>query len=69
MLNTLFSFTSEYTSGADIVMQDTYMIGNNVTFSTQWDTPCTEDYGDCGYVATNLMQSSAVYSIRVHVQM
>lgn len=50
-------------------MQDTYMIGNNVTFSTQWDTPCTEDYGDCGYVATNLMQSSAVYSIRVHVQM
>ena len=46
-------------------MQDTYMVGNNVTFSTQWDTPCTLDYGDCGYVATNFMQSSAVYSIRV----
>ena len=29
-------------------MQDTYMIGNNVTFSTEWGTVCTEDYGDCG---------------------
>ncbi|KAF9497331.1 hypothetical protein BDN71DRAFT_1429520 [Pleurotus eryngii] len=42
-----FEFTA-YTSGADIVMQDTYMIGNNVTFSSQWHTPCTPDYGDCG---------------------
>ena len=40
----------EYTSGTDIVMQDTYMIGNNVTFSTQWGTVCTRDYGDCGFV-------------------
>lgn len=29
-------------------MQDTYMIGNNVTFSSQWGTVCTTDYGDCG---------------------
>lgn len=39
-----------YTAGTDIVMQDTYMIGNNVTFSNQWGyvilngnlQPCTE---------------------------
>lgn len=30
-----YEFTA-YTAGADIVMQDTYMIGNNVTFSSQW---------------------------------
>ncbi|CAL1698528.1 unnamed protein product [Somion occarium] len=37
-----------YTAGSDIVMQDTYMIGNNVTFSSVWGTPCTADFGDCG---------------------
>ncbi|KAK0216327.1 hypothetical protein IW262DRAFT_1399608 [Armillaria fumosa] len=42
-----YEFTA-YASGADIVMQDTYMIGNNVTFSSEWGTPCTTDYGDCG---------------------
>ncbi|KAF9458112.1 hypothetical protein BDZ94DRAFT_1313563 [Collybia nuda] len=42
-----YHFT-EYTSGSDIVLQDTYMIGNNVTFSSQWGTVCTRDYGDCG---------------------
>lgn len=25
------------------------MVGNNVTFSSQWGTPCTREYGDCGY--------------------
>ena len=39
---------SSYTAGCDIVLQDTYMIGNNVTFSSVWGTPCTLDYGDCG---------------------
>ncbi|KAG6826892.1 hypothetical protein H0H92_013998 [Tricholoma furcatifolium] len=48
VLNCENYFFTEYTSGSDIVMQDTYMIGNNVTFSTVWDTVCTEDYGDCG---------------------
>ncbi|GLB44489.1 hypothetical protein LshimejAT787_1701160 [Lyophyllum shimeji] len=48
VLNCQDYFWSEYTSGADIVMQDAYMIGNNVTFSSQWHTPCTPDYGDCG---------------------
>ncbi|KAK0477002.1 hypothetical protein IW261DRAFT_300149 [Armillaria novae-zelandiae] len=42
-----YEFTA-YASGADIVMQDTYMVGNNVTFSSEWGTPCTTDYGDCG---------------------
>ncbi|KAG7443200.1 uncharacterized protein BT62DRAFT_1034528 [Guyanagaster necrorhizus] len=42
-----YEFTA-YASGADIVMQDTYMIGNNVTFSSEWGTVCTPDYGDCG---------------------
>ncbi|KAF8178672.1 hypothetical protein K438DRAFT_1977899 [Mycena galopus ATCC 62051] len=37
-----------YTSGADVVLQDTYTIGNNLSFSTVWNTTCTDDYGDCG---------------------
>ncbi|TFK29193.1 hypothetical protein FA15DRAFT_664517 [Coprinopsis marcescibilis] len=39
---------SAYSEGADIVMQDTYMIGNNATHSIVWDTPCTSDFGVCG---------------------
>ncbi|KAJ7503011.1 hypothetical protein B0H11DRAFT_1987433 [Mycena galericulata] len=27
---------------------DSYTIGNNLSFSTVWGTPCTDDYGDCG---------------------
>ncbi|KAJ7198589.1 hypothetical protein GGX14DRAFT_469929 [Mycena pura] len=42
-----FEFTA-YASGADLVLQDTYTIGNNMSFSTVWGTPCTDDYGDCG---------------------
>lgn len=41
-------FFSSYAAGCDIVLQDTYMIGNNVTFSSVWDTPCTPTFGDCG---------------------
>jgi len=48
VLNCQDFFFNEYTSGSDIVMQDAYMIGNNVTFSSQWGTVCTKDYGDCG---------------------
>lgn len=25
-----------------------YTIGNNLSFSTEWGTPCTEEYGNCG---------------------
>lgn len=39
---------ASYTEGTDIVMQDVYMIGNNVTWSNEWNTTCTPDYGDCG---------------------
>ena len=36
VLNCENYFFGEYTTGTDIVMQDTYMIGNNVTFSSEW---------------------------------
>lgn len=42
-----YEFTS-YAAGADILMQDAYMIGNNATWSTVWGTECTDDFGDCG---------------------
>jgi len=42
-----YQFTA-YTAGTDVVMQDTYMIGNNVTWSNEWNTSCTPDFGDCG---------------------
>ncbi|KAL0065604.1 hypothetical protein AAF712_007382 [Marasmius tenuissimus] len=42
-----YEFTA-YSNGADILLQDTYTVGNNLTHSTEWDTVCTEDYGDCG---------------------
>ncbi|KAJ3568689.1 hypothetical protein NP233_g5551 [Leucocoprinus birnbaumii] len=48
VLNCQNYFFNSYTSGCDIVMQDTYMVGNNVTFSTVWGTPCTTEWGDCG---------------------
>ena len=48
VLNCQDFYWSSYTAGTDIVMQDVYMIGNNVTWSSEWDTPCTTDYGDCG---------------------
>jgi hypothetical protein len=47
-LNCQNYFWSNYSAGADIVMQDTYMIGNNVTWSLEWDTACTVDFGCCG---------------------
>lgn len=36
VLNCQNYYWTNYTAGTDIVMQDTYMIGNNVTFSSQW---------------------------------
>ncbi|KAK7057590.1 hypothetical protein R3P38DRAFT_2841901 [Favolaschia claudopus] len=42
-----YEFTA-YSSGADIILQDAYTIGNNLNFSTVWGTECTDDYGDCG---------------------
>lgn len=42
-----YYFTS-YAAGADIIMQDVYIIGANVNTSLMFDTPCTPTYGDCG---------------------
>lgn len=42
-----YQFTP-YANGADIILQDVYPIGNNVTFSSEWGTECTPDFGDCG---------------------
>ena len=42
-----FNFPS-YVQGADVVMQDAYPIAINATFSVEWHTPCTPDFGDCG---------------------
>lgn len=40
VLNCENFFWSEYTAGTDIVMQDTYMVGINATFSTVWVRVC-----------------------------
>lgn len=48
VLNCQDYYWANYTAGADIVMQDAYTIGNNVSFSSEWGTVCTPDYGDCG---------------------
>ncbi|KAF8128018.1 hypothetical protein EV363DRAFT_1512354 [Boletus edulis] len=48
VLNCQDYYWSAYTAGTDVVMQDVYMIGNNVTHSNEWNTSCTPDYGDCG---------------------
>ncbi|KAH9886700.1 hypothetical protein C8Q73DRAFT_714979 [Cubamyces lactineus] len=48
VLNCENYFWTDYTAGTDIVMQDTYMVGINATWSTVWGTPCTPEYGDCG---------------------
>lgn len=52
VLNCQNYFFTEYTHRAvDIILGDPYTIGINATWSIIYDTPCTEDYGDCGCVA------------------
>lgn len=46
-LNCQNYYFDEYTRGADIIMEDTYPIGVNGTYS-KWGTPCNLTYGDCG---------------------
>ena len=48
VLNCQDYYWIDYTAGTDIVMHDVYMVGNNVSYSNQWNTVCTPDYGDCG---------------------
>lgn len=45
-----YEFTA-YASGADMVLQDTYTIGNNLSFSTVWGTPCTDGSYPCLFSA------------------
>lgn len=46
-LNCADHFFEDYVSGADIILPDIYMIGNNVTFSTKYNTPFTKYFGCC----------------------
>lgn len=39
---------ANYAVGADVLLQDPYMLGNNVTFSNEWKTVCDEEFGCCG---------------------
>ncbi|TFK48190.1 hypothetical protein OE88DRAFT_1737887 [Heliocybe sulcata] len=48
VLNCQDYYFPEYSSGADILMQDTYPIGINATWSVEYNTECTPDYGCCG---------------------
>ena len=47
-LNCYNFYYQEYTSGADIILEDVYPVSNNVTFSSEYGTPCNDTYGCCG---------------------
>ncbi|KAF2491507.1 hypothetical protein BU16DRAFT_515900 [Lophium mytilinum] len=38
----------EYTAGADIILEDTYPLATNNTYSVVYDTACNTTYGCCG---------------------
>lgn len=48
VLNCANFYFKEYTSGADIILEDTYPIAVNTSFSNIYNTPCNTTYGDCG---------------------
>jgi len=48
VLNCQDYFFTNYSEGTPILMQDTYQIGINATYSTVWNTSCTREVGDCG---------------------
>ncbi|KKY20917.1 putative glycoside hydrolase subgroup catalytic core [Phaeomoniella chlamydospora] len=48
VLNCIDFYYESYSLGADILLEDAYPISINATWSTQFNTPCTWDYGDCG---------------------
>ncbi|KAJ4352209.1 uncharacterized protein N0V89_007556 [Didymosphaeria variabile] len=48
VLNCYNFYFKEYTSGADIILEDTYNLIKSSTFSTVYNTPCNLTYGDCG---------------------
>ncbi|PMD30113.1 hypothetical protein L207DRAFT_641957 [Hyaloscypha variabilis F] len=48
VLNCQDFYYEDYAAGADIVLQDTYPIGINATYSIPFDTYCNFTHGDCG---------------------
>lgn len=48
VLNCQYIEFQSYAFGADIVVQDTYMIGIKTTYSVVLNMACTADYDDCG---------------------
>jgi len=48
VLNCFDYFFEEYTQGASVIMQDTYAVDINATFSREWNTTCNATLGDCG---------------------
>jgi hypothetical protein len=38
----------DYTAGADIILEDTYPIAINSSYSVVYETECNSTYGDCG---------------------
>ncbi|KAF1968866.1 hypothetical protein BU23DRAFT_540385 [Bimuria novae-zelandiae CBS 107.79] len=48
VLNCYNFYFEEYTSGADIILEDTYPLIKSSTFSTVYNTVCNQTYGDCG---------------------
>lgn len=48
VLNCQNYYYEEYAAGADIIFEDAYPVGVNMTWSIPWNTPCNLTYGDCG---------------------
>ncbi|TAQ84374.1 hypothetical protein B7494_g7301 [Chlorociboria aeruginascens] len=48
VLNCQDFYYADYSAGADIILQDTYPIGINSTYSIPYDTNCNLTHGDCG---------------------
>lgn len=48
VLNCYNFYFKEYTSGADIILEDTYNMIKSSTFSPVYNTVCNRTYGDCG---------------------
>ncbi|KAI9738376.1 MAG: hypothetical protein M1834_008879 [Cirrosporium novae-zelandiae] len=47
-LNCYNYYYEEYSSGADIILEDVYPIAVNTSYSVQYDTVCNTTYGCCG---------------------
>jgi hypothetical protein len=48
VLNCANFYFRDYSAGADILLEDTYPIAINSSYSVVYHTPCNATYGDCG---------------------